>query len=267
MNIYKCLNEITDYIEKNIKGIIDYKELGKIMGVNISTMQSVFSLLTGSSLADYIRKRRLSLAGEDLYNGKRVSEVAFLYGYNNVISFSRAFHKFHGINPSKVGNDILLKNFPRILFSYDTQENMSMEYKIVEKEQMVLYGFSVPTNNINIKKDAPNLFLEIENKYGKVYGTPNYGMVTYENSLERERCNSYWVLYEKKLPLEGINQVIIPKSKFLFFQISSQEAIEIQKISEKFYNEFLPSCKYYVKNIPELEYYHDDVVDFLVPID
>ena len=50
------------------------------------------------------------------------------------------------------------------------------------------------------------------------------------------------------------------------FRINSQRANDIQEMSHKFYLEFLPSCKYNLREIPELEYYHDNVTDFLVPI-
>ncbi len=60
MNIYKCLNEITRYIDDNLENEINYDVLAKIMGVNSYTMQRIFSLIAGISLAEYIRKRRLS---------------------------------------------------------------------------------------------------------------------------------------------------------------------------------------------------------------
>ena len=52
----------------------------------------------------------------------------------------------------------------------------------------------------------------------------------------------------------------------LKFRINSQNAKDIQDISHKFYGEFLPSVKYNLKELPELEYYHDGITDFLVAI-
>ena len=63
MNIYRSLNEITKYIDDNI----DYNVLAKFLEVNVYTMQWLFTMITGISLAEYIRKRRLSNAGFDLY--------------------------------------------------------------------------------------------------------------------------------------------------------------------------------------------------------
>ena len=68
MNIYKSLNEITLYIENNLENDIDYNVLAKMLGVNVYTLQRIFTMICGISLSEYIRKRRLSSAGVDIYN-------------------------------------------------------------------------------------------------------------------------------------------------------------------------------------------------------
>ncbi len=264
LNIYKCLNEITKYIDDNLEDKIDYDVLAKIMGVNSYTMQKIFSLISGISLSEYIRKRRLSNAGYDLYEtGAKVMDVAIKYKYDNATSFSRAFESFHGIKPSQVNKFTKLKHFPRIIFDENIKRVNELEYEIIEKDELILYGFGIKTDNANISVDAPKLFLKNElinkDKYGKI----KFGMVTYEDIL-REKCNGYYILYDKKS--EDLQEIRIPKSKWLVFRINSQDASEIQEMSHKFYLEFLPSCKYNLKDIPELEYYHDNVTDFLVPI-
>lgn len=264
MNIYKYLNEITKYIEDHLEDNIDYKVLAKIMGVNSYTMQKIFSLISGISLSEYIRKRRLSNAGVDLYEtDAKIMDIAIKYQYDNATSFSRAFERFHKIKPSQVNKFSKLKNFPRIIFNEEIKITNEVEYKIIEQDELVLYGMGIKTNNENIGIDAPRFFKETElynkNKYGEI----KFGMVTYEDVL-RKHCNGYYVLYDKKI--EELQKIIIPKSKWLVFRINSQNAKDIQEMSHTFYLEFLPSCKYNFKEIPELEYYHDEVTDFLVPI-
>ena len=118
MNIYKSLNEITEYIDNNLEEEISYEVLAKMLGVNVYTMQRLFTMIAGISLSEYIRKRRLSSAGYDLYEGNlKVIDVAVKYQYDNPTSFSRAFEKFHGIKPSLVNKETKLKNFPRIIFN------------------------------------------------------------------------------------------------------------------------------------------------------
>jgi len=263
MNIYKALNELTEYIDNHLEEKIDYKKLARILGVNTYTMQRIFSLLTNITLADYIRKRRLSSAGEDLYKEKiKVMDLAMKYGYDNATSFSRAFEAFHGIKPSRVTTKTNLKIFPRIILEEKNKSLEPISYEIIEMDSMVLYGTYIKTNNKIIKKDAPNFFAQTEKKYA-AYGNVNYAMVTYEDE-ERLECNAYWVLYTKPIP--NLKKITIPKNKWLKFKINSQETIDIQRISTQFYMEFLPSCKYNIANLPELEYYHDNKTDFLVPL-
>lgn len=234
------------------------------MGVNVYTMKRIFSLLTNVTLSEYIRKRRLSNAGFELSNYKtKVMDIAIKYQYENATSFSRAFESFHGIKPSKVNSTNKLKNFPRIIFDENQKTTSSIEYKIINKEEMTLYGIGTKTSNQTIKHDAPELFKKINNQNKSKYGEINYGMITYKDE-ERAICNNYYVLYQRKI--KNYKKIIIPSSRWIVFRINSQSAKDIQDMSRKFYQEFLPSCKYKFKELPELEYYHDNITDFLVPI-
>lgn len=263
MNIYKNLNELTKYIDDNLEEKINYETLSKFLGVNTYTMQRLFTMLTGHTLSEYIRKRRLSNAGFDLYNQtQKIIDIAIKYQYDNATSFSRAFYKFHGIKPSQVNKTTKLKNFPRIIFNEDITITTELDYEIITKEELNLYGTSITTNNYTIKKDAPLLFKQTEHKYKIKYGPIKYGMITY--NLKREETQKYYCLYDKKI--NGFEQIKIPKSKWLKFKINSQNSKDIQKMSQKFYQEFLPSCKYNLKPLPELEYYHDNITEFLVAI-
>ena len=264
MNIYKVLNEITKYIDENLEEKISYNTLAKMMGVNTYTLQRMFSLLTNVSLAEYIRKRRLSVAGVDLYNSRaKVMDIAVKYGYDNATSFSRAFESFHGIKPSMVTKLSTLKDFPRIVFDENIKVTETIEYEIIELEALELYGLGIKTSNGTIANDAPSFFENFENRYKNIYGNVEYGMITYELP-ERENCKKYYALYNKKI--DEFECVKLPASKWLKFKINSRDAKDIQEMAHKFYLDFLPSCKYNLREVPELEHYHDGVTDFLVSI-
>lgn len=263
MNIYKSLNEITKYIDENLEEKINYEVLSKILGTNVYTMKRLFTMIAGISLSEYIRKRRLSNAGYDLYEGNlKVIEVAVKYQYDSATSFSRAFEKFHGIKPSLVNKKTKLKNFPRIVFNEDVNMTTALDYEIVTLDEINLYGVGITTNNEEIGTDAPVFFRQTEDKYLNQYGEIKYGMITYD--IEREESQKYYCLYDEKI--KNFEHIKIPKSKWLRFRINSQNAKDIQEISHKFYEEFLPSVKYNLKELPELEYYHDGITDFLVAI-
>ena len=262
MNIYRELNKIIEYIENHLEEKIECKELAKMIGVNEYTFQKIFSVLCDITLAEYIRNRRLSNAGQDIYlKDEKIIDVATRYQYDNATAFSRAFERFHGIKPSSVKkNPERLKLYGKLRFNEIQNTAENIEYKIVEMDELTLYGRYKHTDNEKIKKDAPDFY----NENYRIYGEPQYGMVEY-NEKERSKVKAYWILYSKQK--DGLIKQIIPKSKWILIRINSQEAIDIQEASRIFYCEFLPSCKYNIKDLPEIEYYHDNVTDFLIPIE
>lgn len=264
MNFYRLLNQMINYIEKNLENEISYSKLAQILGVNEYTMKSIFGLICDVSIAEYIRKRRLSNAGFDLcQTDEKIMDIAIKYQYENATSFSRAFEKFHGIKPSQVKKKAQnLKIFTKIIFDENIEKNNDIEYSIIEKNEIILYGKGKKTNKENISKDAPEFWKRMNEIYKN--NTIKFGMIVYENRYESEKYE-YWVLYSE--PIQGLEEYKIPKSKWIKFIIHSQEAKEIQKVSHQFYGRILPSLKYNLRQIPELEYYHDHITEFWIPIE
>lgn len=266
MNIYTKLNEIIEYIENNLEEKIDYNKLSQMLGTNEYTMKSIFSLITNVSLTEYIRNRRLSNAGFDLYkNNEKVIDVAIKYGYENATAFSRAFEKFHRIKPSQIkSNPERLKLFPKLKFNENVEENSDIEYSIIELEEKVLYGKGMNTTEQTIGSDVPTFFQKMREEYVPKFGEFDFGVVVYEERFESDNLK-YFVAYEKQV--EGFEKIIIPKSKWMRFKINSQKAKDIQKVTNLFYSKFVSSLDFNIKPNLELEWYHDDVTDFLVPIE
>lgn len=267
LNIYKSLNEIITYIEENLEQDINYSKMAQIMTTNEYTMKKVFQLLTNIPISEYIRNRKLSNAGFDLYkNNEKIIDVAIKYHYDNPTSFSRAFEKFHGIKPSNVkSNPNKLKLFPKLEFEETINEiSNNMEYSIVELEEKILYGKGIKTAYSTIQKDAPNFFSKMRKKYFSKYGEIDYGIVMYEERFESNQFE-YWIAYEKEV--EDFEKILIPKSKWLKFVIKSQEPLDIQKVSRAFYEKFITSSKFKLRPLPELEYYYDNITEFLIPIE
>lgn len=266
MNIYKSLNEMLTYIEENLENKIEYDKLSQFIGTNEYMLQRIFSIMCNTTLADYIRKRRLSNAGVDLYNtDTKIIDIAIKYQYDSATSFSRAFEKFHGIKPSQVKTSPDgLKFFPKLIFKESEIEDNKIEYSIIDKEELTLYGTYVETDIIKIKEDAPTHFQEMNLKYFNKYGNILYGMVEYIDRFNECECR-YWTLYDKKI--DEFKKYVIPKSKWIVFKIDSQNPQEIQEISDMFYLNFTNDCNYKIRELPELEYYHDDITELLFPIE
>ena len=142
MNWIENLQKAIDYIEENITEKIDYEKIAKSAYSSSFHFQRMFGIMCGFTLGEYIRKRKLTLAGQDLLTKKmKVIDVAFKYGYETPESFSRAFYKFHGITPSKVKKGCLLKSFSKLLVTIDLIKETKMKYKIEEKPEKILIGY------------------------------------------------------------------------------------------------------------------------------
>lgn len=125
-----------DYVEDHITEELDYGEIAKQAACSPFYFQRIFGILCGIPLGEYIRSRRLTLAGSELSAGNgRVLDVALKYGYDSPESFARAFVRFHGITPSEAKKDgSKLKSFSRVSVQIILKGGSMMDYKIVKKE-------------------------------------------------------------------------------------------------------------------------------------
>lgn len=104
MNSSKIFDDVIQYLEKNIVDgcEMDYNEISKIAMSPVALFQRIFIFISGVSIADYVRKRKLTLAGYDLKNSDiSVLDAAIKYGFHSHSAFSRAFKDHHGITPSE----------------------------------------------------------------------------------------------------------------------------------------------------------------------
>lgn len=110
MEWLKRINNAIDYIEHNLDSDISYDEAAQIACCSTYYFQRMFSYITGISLAEYIKRRRMTQAAFELQRtNKRVLEIALKYGYTSPTSFNRAFQNVHGISPvaaKDIGNTL-----------------------------------------------------------------------------------------------------------------------------------------------------------------
>lgn len=137
------MNDVISYIEENLTAGIDYSRIARIACCPAHQFQRIFAFITDMTLADYIRKRRLSLAALELrQTAKPVIDVAFEYGYDTHASFSRAFREQHGVSPSAArSGDAVLNILPRMSFHAPLKLDPNLNYRI-EKGSMKMASVS-----------------------------------------------------------------------------------------------------------------------------
>ena len=132
-----------NYIEDHLTDEIDYEQVAKASFSSSFHFQRVFSILCGYTLGEYIRSRRLTLAGTELATGKeKVIDIAAKYGYDSPDSFAKAFRQFHGIAPSQArGSGATLRSFSRLSLKISLEGGSAMNYRIEDKDELILTGY------------------------------------------------------------------------------------------------------------------------------
>ena len=103
MNWIQSISRAIHYIENNLTNDICIDEVSGQAYTSSSHFQLIFHVVTGITIGEYIRNRRLSIAAQDLLQpNSKIIDVAMKYQYDTQESFSKAFTRFHGVSPSKV---------------------------------------------------------------------------------------------------------------------------------------------------------------------
>ena len=128
------LQAIIDYVENHLQRkeeCIDSEEISKIAECSFGFFQKVFSYMNGISFAEYIRARKLTLAGYDLKSTDlKVIEISYKYGYDSPTSFTKAFQLFHGVSPREARNEkVVLKVVPKMQISERHEYAWKLEQK------------------------------------------------------------------------------------------------------------------------------------------
>lgn len=140
MNWITGIQRAVDYVEEHLTEPINFEEVARRAYSSSFHFQRVFSVLCGFTLGEYIRSRRLSLAGSELAGSdEKVIDIALKYGYDTPESFSRAFTRFHGITPSQARNSgAALKSFSRLSVKLILSGGNIMDYRIETRDAFKL---------------------------------------------------------------------------------------------------------------------------------
>ena len=107
MDIVNSIQKSVDFIEDNIYDDLNAETIANHVYLSPFHFQRLFSIVCGLTLGEYIRNRRMTLAGVEVEKTEmKIIDIAFKYHYDSPESFSRAFKQFHGVSPMMVRNKI-----------------------------------------------------------------------------------------------------------------------------------------------------------------
>ena len=265
------MNEVLDYIESHLIDSIDDHELERITGTSAYHFRRMFSFLSGMSLGEYIRNRKLSNATFDLQNeGMSVTETAFKYGYESVDGFSRAFREWSGISPSEVKKKNMLKAFPKLSFQLTIQGGIDMDYRIEHKESFKIVGVSgrIPIQfegeSQAIIKLAQSITSEQREKMHRYMDMEPRTVINASYNFDEARMEEkggldhmIGVLTTKESDFESFDVVDVPALTWAVFSSKGTFPEVMQDTWGKIVSEWLPSSDYELVKAPEISFTGD----------
>jgi AraC family transcriptional regulator len=139
------LNDLVDRVEASAGDDLDVAAFAREHGTTEYHLRRMFSALAHMSLSEYIRRRRMTVAGAELAAGApSLLDVAVRHGYGSVEAFGRAFRAVHGITPSDARRDGgPLRTQPTLRFRLSVEGSTPMHVTITHQPSLVLAGHAV----------------------------------------------------------------------------------------------------------------------------
>lgn len=268
MNDFTSFNKALEYIDANLDSEIEPSEIYRITSYSYEVFARIFSIISGISLGDYIRSRKLSKAAEDLQEKRgNIAEIALIYGYSSSTSFSYAFKKFHGKSPSdvKLGQSFRIAQPLRLSVSIRGEE---FDASITEKETFKLVGVSqkLSPNEMSmevwqsLEQKLQEKLRHIKSKSIEMYGLY---FLTEENA-ESQYMIGYSMsddIIEKQVTQKGLTIIEIPSMKYAVLRLEGEVTTSIHNAWSYLIEVFLPQEGYKYADSYDLELYHGNDVE------
>ncbi|MBD8501255.1 AraC family transcriptional regulator [Paenibacillus arenosi] len=273
MNWVESLQMAIEYMEDHLLDDISIEQIAKYAHSSPFHFQRTFSILTDMTVGDYLRRRRLTLAAQELAtSNSKVIDIALKYGYETPEAFAKAFRKQHNLSPSNVRQHIgKLKSYNRLIIQMNLKGVEPMNYRIVERGSFKVVGqkreISMQSNvNGNMSAipqfwndahvDGTNdLLFKLNN--GEIKGV--LGVCVDKESKGRDlSIIDYWIGtdYIGETP-QQLLELEIPPSKWVIFEVHGAMPEAMQNTWKKIMSEWFPSNSYQHAEIPDLEVYSE----------
>lgn len=270
MECIQSIQKAIDYMERNLLEDINYEDVAKEVYMSNYHFHRIFSMIVGITATEYIKNRRLSLAGQEIsLSDIKVIDIAMKYGYESPESFSKAFTRFHGISPNVARTSgIQLKSFNRLIIKIKLEGGTIMDFKIVERRSFnVLAKVRSFRNEITAEegnREIPDFWTEC--KKNGVFNILNnnrktsdfYGLCAPISKESTHFKYGIGVEYEGgKIP-EGFDLWEVKPTLWAVFKCIGKNEECIGETWDRIFKEFLPSSEYEMLDDTDFELYPDE---------
>ena len=247
MEWMKLIGDSIQYIENHLLDDISVEDIAKHIGISSFYYQKGFSMLCGFTVTEYIRNRRLALAGNEIIGTDHtIIDIALKYGYDSPDSFTKAFKRFHGSTPTAVRKDnVTLKSFAPLKIKVHLEGGYLMDYRIEKKGEFTVIA-NAKTFAYEGAKDVIPQFWQEHYASGKgqtVCG--EFGI----NIDETMGTDSFEYLiadtYKGQEFPEGFVLRTIPSFDWAIFPCKGAMPNALQDVNTKIFTEWLPAIREY----------------------
>lgn len=271
------LRQTIAYMEAHLLEEINAADVAEELHISPFYLQKGFKIMTGYSVGEYIRCRRLYLAALDILAGKeKVIETAYKYGYDTPESFTKAFTRFHGISPVQARkNASAIRTFLPLKISVVIQGGEEMDYVLEKVCNFRVVGLEHTVSYANSYEDLPKFWEEFQKKYDDVlfrgkkpengleqavcdYHIGEYGVCIDEQREEPEGKLRYMIAgaYFGGTVPEGMSVFAFPDMEWAKFRCCGRMPAALQDVNTKIYREWLPgNPDYEMAMAADIEWY------------
>ncbi|MFD7907274.1 GyrI-like domain-containing protein [Kitasatospora sp. NPDC059747] len=261
------LNRAMEDIDRNLDREIDVAELARIAVTSEYHFRRLFSMLAGMPLSEYVRRRRLTVAGAEVLDGERtLLDIAVRYGYTSGEAFARAFRAMHGVGPGEARRDgAVLKSQARMSFRLVVEGASSMDYRIVQKPDFRIVGKKarVPLIyegvNPHIAEFIKGLGKETVERITTLTGGDPVGIVSVSDDFSSNREEGseldYWhavVAREDAVVPDDLDVLPVPAGTWAVFTNAGSFPQALQQMWADVYGQWFPSNPYEARQGPEI---------------
>ncbi|MEU0189147.1 AraC family transcriptional regulator [Streptomyces afghaniensis] len=263
------LNQAMEHIERHFDESVDGAELARIATTSEYHLRRMFSALAGMPLSEYIRRRRLTVAGAEVLAGREtLLEIAVRYGYGSGEAFARAFRAMHGVGPGEARRTgAALVSQPRLTFRLTIEGSSSMHYRVVDRPAFTVAGFKT---RVPLVHSGPNqaiidfvrgLDKQALEQLGKLSDLEPHGIVAVCDDLDPSRAEGTELdYYQAALTTAsapagapaGTTTLPVPPGTWAVFTASGPAPRAIQELWRDVFTEWFPSNPYRSRPGPEI---------------
>ncbi|MEU6911800.1 AraC family transcriptional regulator [Streptomyces olindensis] len=259
------LNQAMDHIEDHLDQDLDVAELARVAATSEYHLRRMFSALAGMPLSEYVRRRRLTLAGAEVLAGREtLLEIAVRYGYGSGEAFARAFRAMHGIGPGEARRTgAALSSQSRMAFRLTIEGSSDMRYRVVDKADFTVVGFRA---RVPLVHTGPNQAIidfvrgidpRTRERLEKLSDQEPHGILAVCDDLDPSRAEGTELDYHHGVitsaaPPEGTTTLAVPAGTWAVFTTSGPAPQAIQELWRDVFTEWFPSNPYRSRTGPEI---------------